>query len=92
MKPRWTREDDTRLCRLALEGRTAATIAERLKRSRSAIRRRSEVLNSPDKTESRTETSSKQSTLAYGILTLHFCKAVAGLKLELGITLAEISD
>lgn len=44
-KLRWTIEDDNRLRKLALEGRTAETIAERLKRSRSAIRRRAEVLN-----------------------------------------------
>ena len=46
-KLRWAIEDDDRLRKLALEGRTAETIAERLKRSRSAIRRRAEVLNVP---------------------------------------------
>jgi len=40
----WTPEDDERLYKLVGEGRTALTIAERLKRSEAAVRRRAKNL------------------------------------------------
>ena len=40
----WTPEDDERLRKLAGEGRTALTIAERLKRSTTAVRGRAKRL------------------------------------------------
>jgi len=40
----WTPADDERLRKLAAEGRSVATIAERLKRSESAVRRRAKDL------------------------------------------------
>jgi len=40
----WTAEEDERLRKLASEGRSVATIAERLKRSDSSIRHRAEKL------------------------------------------------
>jgi len=36
----WTPSEDERLRKLAAEGRTSATIAERLKRSRHSVRQR----------------------------------------------------
>jgi hypothetical protein len=38
--PRWTSEEDHRLRALAEDGRNAAVIAERLKRSQSAVYKR----------------------------------------------------
>ena len=40
----WTPAEDERLGKLAAEGRTSATIAERLKRSQESIRRRAAKL------------------------------------------------
>jgi hypothetical protein len=40
----WTSEEDVRLRRLAEEGRTAAVIAERLKRSRAAVYKRAKTI------------------------------------------------
>jgi hypothetical protein len=44
MSARWTPEEDERLRKLALEGRTAATIAERLKRPIPSVRGRAIAL------------------------------------------------
>jgi hypothetical protein len=41
---RWTPDEDVRLRRLADEGRTSDVIAERLKRSRSAVLSRAKTL------------------------------------------------
>ena len=41
---RWTAEEDNRLRALAAEGRSATVIAERLKRSPAAVRRRARTL------------------------------------------------
>ena len=40
----WTPADDERLRKLAAEGRTALTIAERLKRSPASVRSRAMIL------------------------------------------------
>ena len=45
--PRWTPEEDNRLRRLAEEGRSAAVIAERLKRKVTAVWSRAEKLGIP---------------------------------------------
>jgi hypothetical protein len=44
MSSLWTPEEDARLRKLALEGRTAITIAERLKRRASSVRHRAAIL------------------------------------------------
>jgi hypothetical protein len=41
----WTAEDEVRLRTLAAAGRSAATIAERLKRTEAAIRYKARALN-----------------------------------------------
>jgi hypothetical protein len=41
---RWTPDEDSRLRRLAEEGRNSAVIAERLKRSRSSVLGRAKTL------------------------------------------------
>ena len=41
----WTPEDNERLRKLAAEGRTSVTIAERLKRSPNSVRNRAAKLN-----------------------------------------------
>jgi hypothetical protein len=41
----WTPEDDQRLRKLAAEGRTSVTIAERLKRTPASVRGRANALN-----------------------------------------------
>jgi hypothetical protein len=40
----WTPEDDERLRKLAAEGRTSITIAERMKRTPESVRRRAKTL------------------------------------------------
>jgi DNA-binding NarL/FixJ family response regulator len=41
----WTTSEDERLCKLAAEGRSSLTIAERMKRSQQSIRHRARKLN-----------------------------------------------
>jgi hypothetical protein len=41
----WTPEDDDRLRRLAAEGRTSVTIAERMKRTPASVRGRAKAIN-----------------------------------------------
>jgi hypothetical protein len=43
-RSRWTPEDDQRLRALAADGRSAAVIAERLKRSQGAVHKRAQKL------------------------------------------------
>ena len=41
----WTPEDDDRLRKLAAEGRTSVTIAERMKRTPASVRGRAKAIN-----------------------------------------------
>ncbi|MBR1157375.1 SANT/Myb-like DNA-binding domain-containing protein [Bradyrhizobium sp. JYMT SZCCT0428] len=41
----WTPEDDNRLRKLAAEGRTSVTIAERMKRTPASVRSRAKAIN-----------------------------------------------